>query len=102
MTDIQNDAVETPDTPAEETTETTAQVDNSEAIQRLFTPELAERFNAIGIAGVEAAIDIALTSGKTEEQVAAELKGDIEQLEGQQAERKAHAEAMEALSLIHI
>lgn len=105
MTDIQNttekaaefdaQAAEFEATQAAEK-EAAAVAERGEVIKRVFTPDLAQRFDAIGIAGVERAIDIALQEGKTEDQVAAELKGDIEQLEGQQAERKAHAEAMEA------
>lgn len=71
-------------------------VDHTETVNRLLTDDLRKRFDAIGIGGLEGAVAAALNQGKTEEQITEELNSDIEQLETQQADRKAHAEKMEA------
>lgn len=71
-------------------------VDHTETVNRLLTDDLRKRFDAIGIGGLEGAVAAALDQGKTEEQITEELKSDIEQLETQHAERKAHAEKVEA------
>lgn len=84
--------VDTPDEDAEPAPET----DHTETINRLLTDDLRKRFDAIGIGGLEGAVAAALDQGKTEEQITEELNSDIEQLETQQADRKAHAEKMEA------
>lgn len=98
---VDNDAFQeanTVDTPEEvEDFEPVEQpVDHTETVNRLLTDDLRKRFDAVGIGGLEGAVAAALNAGRSEKQIAEELQSDIADIEKQHADRKAHAEQMEA------